>query len=185
MVKFVDYYVAFGGRNQTQAAISAGYSPTGAQAIASRLLRRPDVLRLLHHITETTIKADILASAETLRMIRDSGEAPVSERRKAASELLDRAGMLIAKVSEHHVTVDHVNPNHMGRHVEGLIALRQYAEQSGMTVTNQMAWDEAMRVAEIMNRQDAEQRKVVDAEWEEVQAIEHHDAGREGLEDLL
>ncbi|MEP6604536.1 MAG: terminase small subunit, partial [Nitrosospira sp.] len=74
---FVDHYVSQGGRHQGRAAIMAGYSRSAADAVASRLLRRPDVLALLRHIVETRIKADVVTSADTLRI-----EAKVRGRRE-------------------------------------------------------------------------------------------------------
>jgi hypothetical protein len=124
MLKFIDLYIEAGGRQQERCAILAGYAPSGAAAIASRLLRRPDVLRVIRHITETVIQGDVLASANVLRQIRDDAEAETGERRKAASELLDRAGMLIAKVS----TVNHVIEDHRMFGAQAAETLRNFVE---------------------------------------------------------
>lgn len=107
MLAFVEHYVDLGGRHQGRAAIMAGYSKTSADAVASRLLRRPDVLALLRHIVKTQIKADAVASADTLRELRDSPATPAAVRRHCANDLLDRAGLLVEKFSTvHHIVED-------------------------------------------------------------------------------
>lgn len=108
MLSFVEHYVAQGGRHQGRAAIMAGYARTAADAVASRLLRRPEILALLRHIVETKIKADVLSSAETLKELRDSPATPPAVRRHCANDLLDRAGLLVEKFSTvHHVVERH------------------------------------------------------------------------------
>ena len=109
MLAFVEHYIDLGGRHQGRAAIMAGYSPSAADAVASRLLRRNDVLALLRHVTETRIKADAIASADTLRELRDDPGTPAAVRRQCANDLLDRAGLLVEKFSTmRHVLEDRV-----------------------------------------------------------------------------
>lgn len=107
MLAFVEAYIEAGGRNAGRCAILAGYSPTSAGPIASRLLRRPDVLAYLRHVAESRMQADVIASAEVLRTLRDDPTVAAAERRKCASELLDRAGLIVAK----HVINEHVMPS--------------------------------------------------------------------------
>jgi phage terminase small subunit len=111
-LSFVEHYVGLAGRHQGRAAIMAGYSRTGADAHASRLLRDPRILRVLRHYAETRIKATVVASAATLEELRDDLSAPQAVRLKAASELLDRAGLLVEKISTmHHIVSDQRRSN--------------------------------------------------------------------------
>lgn len=105
--RFVDLYVENGGRQQGNCARLAGIASTAADAWASRALRHPGILAELRRIAETRMQADVIRSTEVLRQLRDDASVPPAERRKAASELLDRAGMIVAKVSEHNVNVTH------------------------------------------------------------------------------
>ena len=185
MLAFLDAYVRFGGRYQERAAIVAGYAPSGAGAVASRLLRRPDVLRVLRHITETVIKGDVLRSADVLREIRDDPGAETGERRKAASELLDRAGMLIAKLSQHHVVVDDRRHNPAADAASLTLLHRQLIEDAARAGAVQV--DEVKLASFLRERQEANERglerlraNAVDAEYEVIE-----DEGPDDLSDVL
>jgi hypothetical protein len=110
MRAFAEAYCDLGGQNATKAAMVAGYAQSAAAAVASRLLRRDDVLAYLRHLVETKFRAEAIKSATVLAKIRDDETAPVGERRKAASELLDRAGLIVAKLNQHHVTIEDTRP---------------------------------------------------------------------------
>jgi hypothetical protein len=110
MRAFVEAFVAAGGKHQERAAIAAGYSPPGAAAIASRLLRRDDVLAYLKHVVETRVRAGIVKSVEVLEQLRDDTSISPDVRRKCAETLLGHGGMLIAKVNETHITVEDQRP---------------------------------------------------------------------------
>jgi phage terminase small subunit len=63
---FAQAYIA-NGRNGTQAAISAGYSPNGAEVTASQLLRDPKVSELVADLTEKHSTAAGLSVDRTLQ----------------------------------------------------------------------------------------------------------------------
>lgn len=131
MRAFVEHYVDLGGRHQGRAAIMAGYGKAGADAIASRLLRRTDVLALLRHIVETRIKADAVASAEALKELRDNPTTPAAVRRQCANDLLDRAGMLVEKFA----TIRHVvEPQRGPAGARILEMLRRLAPDMGIEI---------------------------------------------------
>jgi len=153
MRAFVEHYVGLGGRHQGRAAIMAGYGKAGADAIASRLLRRPDVLALLRHIVETRIKADAVASAETLKELRDSPVTPAAVRRQCANDLLDRAGMLIEKFA----TIRHVVEPYQPSCGEGLLEmLRRLAPDMGIeiVVRDQDTLDHFLEATKQLHRVD-------------------------------
>jgi hypothetical protein len=185
---FVDHYVAMGGRSQEKAAVLAGFAPSGAAAHASRLLRRQDVLAYLKHVAETRIMADVAVSVDVLREIRDDRlESPPGERRKAASELLDRAGMIIAKISEHHVTVDDRrmrSPTEMAHMLTKMRRdiLAELVEQGLVMITDQSRLDAHFEhQREVMIRiADRQKQQAIDAEFEEVS-----DEPADDLSDLL
>jgi hypothetical protein len=99
MVAFCDAFLELGGRHQGKAARVAGYTDAAADAVASRLLRRPDVLAHLRQLAQGRLQADILLSCQTLRELRDDVLTPPAERRKCAEVLLDRAGWVVASLN--------------------------------------------------------------------------------------
>lgn len=146
MLAFVEHYVDLGGRHQGRAAIMAGYSKSSADAVASRLLRRSDVLTLLKHIVETRIKADVVMSADTLRELRDNPATPPMVRRHCANDLLDRAGMLVEKFS----TVHHlVEPRHVPMGKSVLQTLQSLAPDMGieLVIRDQIKLDRFLAIA--------------------------------------
>ena len=101
---FVAAYVESGGRNQEKCALAAGVAPSGARAWSYKALRNPKVLSALRQIADTTIRANVVNATEVLlQVMNDAGVAP-GERRKAASEVLDRAGLIVARIDK--LTVD-------------------------------------------------------------------------------
>jgi hypothetical protein len=188
MLAFVDHYVELGGKSQEQAAVLAGYAASGAAALASRLLRRPDVLAYLRHVAETRIRADVVISADVLRMIRDDASVPPGERRKAASELLDRAGLIVAKLSQHNVVVDdrRRSPADMARIiVDGDRRLLDDLLGVGIIRVNDRAALDAYLAREEEGFRDAAAREISDAAYELVEDDANAETSLDGLEDLV
>lgn len=86
--------------NATQAAIKAGYSPKGAEATGSKLLRNNKVSQKIAQLKEAQQKSTIASAQEVMEYftkvmngeIKDQFglEAPLAERTKAAQELAKR-----------------------------------------------------------------------------------------------
>ena len=165
MIAFAETYVRLGGRNASGAAAMAGYSTAGDghKAIASRLLRRPEVLALVRHLVLTDVQADAASSMDTLRRLRDDPAVPAEVRRKAANDLLAQAGYLVEKFA----TVRHVvsdTRQSTASAVENYHSLREYAEACGMAIVDQAKWDEALRCARITDERDKDEAVVIDGE---------------------
>ena len=164
MVQFVEHYVALGGRHQARAAILAGYSHSAAPTVASRLLRRPDVLAYLQHVAETRIKADVIASSETLRELRDSPATPPAIRRQCANDLLDRAGMIVAKLATVTHIVEHRPADRAGDMIQRILS--DLFAVGALKVCDPERWQHFL---DACNR-PIEPSPVTDAEFEEVPA---------------
>jgi hypothetical protein len=165
MIAFAENYVRLGGRNASGAAAMAGYSTQGDghKAIASRLLRRPEVLALIRHLVLTDVQADAATSMDTLKLLRDDPAVPAEVRRKAANDLLAQAGFLVEKFATvRHVLSDNRQPTSSA--VDTHYALREYAERCGMAIVDQAKWDEALRCARITDERDKNDAVVIDGE---------------------
>lgn len=104
-LRFVQAYVRLGGMNGTQAAIAAGYGVSGAHVQAHRLLRRPHVLSAIKDETERGLRAGVAIGASVLEELAKTA-ASESVRLQAAQSLLDRGGMRLANISEHHHIIE-------------------------------------------------------------------------------
>ena len=106
---FVKAHVRLGGLNATQAAIAAGYSGknkgVGAAVTASRLLDKPHILDAIRKETERGLRAGVAIGAAVLESLAKTAKSE-SVRLQAAQALLDRGGMQLTSVSEHHVVVE-------------------------------------------------------------------------------
>ena len=90
---FATAYVANGG-NATQAAITAGYSPTSARQQAYKLTRNATVQRLIREEQQRVIGGRLCSKAlQVLEQIMDDPEAPVGARVDACKTILDRGGI--------------------------------------------------------------------------------------------
>ena len=166
MREFVHIYVETGGRDASLAARLAGYSTKsdGHRVIAHRLLRDPRILAAIRHEVETKVKAGAALAMGTLLELAEKASTD-GVRFQAAQAVLDRAGLLVAKVSEHTVIVEDRRTT-----AELVAAIRSHAavaEKHGID----LSFIEGLALSA---------DPVVDAEYEEVPAD-----GREGLEDLL
>lgn len=103
---FVKAYLATGGKNATQAAIAAGFSNkgNGASVIGCRLLQDPAVLAAIKEEATRRLRAGVALGATTLEELALNAQSE-SVRLQAAQALLDRGGMQLASLSEHHVVV--------------------------------------------------------------------------------
>ena len=106
---FVKAHVRLGCLNATQAAIAAGYSGkgngAGAAVTASRLLDKPHILDAIRKETERGLRAGVAVGAAVLESLAKTAKSE-SVRLQAAQALLDRGGMQLASVSEHHLVVE-------------------------------------------------------------------------------
>ena len=106
---FAKCHVQLGGKNATQAAIMAGYSSkgggAGAAVTASRLLRDPRVLQAIKEESERRLRSGVAMAADTLTELAQNAQSE-SVRLQAAQALLDRGGMQLATLSQHHVVVE-------------------------------------------------------------------------------
>jgi hypothetical protein len=184
-IAFAENFVRLGGRNASGAAAMAGYSTAGNghQAIASRLLRHPDVLALIRHLVLTDVQAGAATSMDTLKQLRDDPAVPAEVRRKCANDLLAQAGFLVEKFA----TVRHVvsdTREGTARAVETYHWLREHAEACGMAIVDQAKWDEALRCARITDERDKNDAVVIDGEVLEEEEEDAAD-GHPGLEDVI
>ena len=96
---FIDEFLRLRKKNQTQAAINAGYSARSASAQSSQLLKKPKVLRYLKErenaITQELQEEfmfDALEARKVMYAIMKNDEADDRDRITAAKDFLDRAG---------------------------------------------------------------------------------------------
>ena len=104
---FIDEYIKFGRRNQTQAAINAGYSPKSAESQASQLLKNPKVSAYLEERENDISQAikrefifDALEAKKVMAQLMNDDDVPENVRLSAAKDFLDRAGFRPVEKSE-------------------------------------------------------------------------------------
>lgn len=104
---FVDNYLKLRKKNQTQAAVDAGYSPKSASSQAYQLLQNPIVLEYLEkreNQLEKELKRefffDAIDARQVLSDIINNPESKDADRINAAKDLLDRAGYKAVDVHE-------------------------------------------------------------------------------------
>lgn len=110
---FVDNYLKNRKKNQTQAAIEAGYSPASASSQAYQLLQNPIVLEYLEKREKQLEKElkrefffDAIDARKVLSDIVNNPESKDADRINAAKDLLDRAGYKAVDVHEIQSTVN-------------------------------------------------------------------------------
>ena len=97
---FVEKFIELKCKNQTQAAILAGYSPRSAASQATELLKKPEIqeylrerkMALLKEIQEKIV-FNALEAVDVIYDIMTDCEAKNTERLNAARDILDRAGI--------------------------------------------------------------------------------------------
>lgn len=110
---FVDIYLKNRKKNQTKAAIDAGYSQKTAHVQANQLLKNPLVLEYLEKREKQLEKElkrefffDALDARKVLSDIVNNPDSKDADRINAAKDLLDRAGYKAVDVHEIQATVD-------------------------------------------------------------------------------
>lgn len=111
--EFVDIYLKNRKKNQTQAAVDAGYSPKSASSQAYQLLQNPTVLEYLEKREKQLEKElkrefffDAIDARRVLSDVVNNPESKDADRINAAKDLLDRAGYKAVDVHEIQATVN-------------------------------------------------------------------------------
>lgn len=90
------------GKNQTQAAIDAGYSKNGAKVTASQLLTHPNVKAYLAELSKKVESSAIMTGSEVLQMLTKIAiKAPRSGDCLRALDLLGKHHKLFTEMHEH------------------------------------------------------------------------------------
>lgn len=115
--QFVNEYLKLRKKNQTQAAINAGYSPKTASSQSSQLLNNPKVLEYLKSRESQIEKGlreeflfDALEAREVMFGILNSEYATDKDKITVAKDFLDRAGFRPVEKSEVSATMEITNP---------------------------------------------------------------------------
>lgn len=111
--EFVDIYLKNRKKNQTQAAVDAGYSSKSASSQAYQLLQNPIVLEYLEKREKQLEKElkrefffDAIDARRVLSDVVNNPESKDADRINAAKDLLDRAGYKAVDVHEIQATVN-------------------------------------------------------------------------------
>ncbi|WP_195515545.1 terminase small subunit [Enterococcus dispar] len=104
---FVDNYLKLRKKNQTQAAVDAGYSSKSASSQAYQLLQNPIVLEYLEKREKQLEKElkrefffDAIDARRVLSEVVNNPDSKDADRINAAKDLLDRAGYKAVDVHE-------------------------------------------------------------------------------------
>lgn len=165
--RFVVALVELGARNNTQAAMMAGYGGTDAarKVAAKVLMRSPKVLAAIREEADKRLRSGALLAASRLYELIDSNDEKVAL--KASIETLNRSDLIVA--TEHRVTVTD------NRSREDVIkAIVAMAKKNNLDPKTLLGFDPEV--------------KPVDAEFKEVlstECIQTVDMSSDGLEDLL
>lgn len=97
--RFVDEYILLKGRNQTQAAINAGYSKKTAYSIASENMKKPEIQaylaqrkKELEEELRQSLFFDAIEARDVMEKILSAPGASDKDKLTAARDFLDRAG---------------------------------------------------------------------------------------------
>lgn len=111
--EFIDIYLKNRKKNQTQAAVDAGYSSKSASSQAYQLLQNPIVLDYLEKREKQLEKElkrefffDAIDARRVLSDVVNNPESKDADRINAAKDLLDRAGYKAVDVHEIQATVN-------------------------------------------------------------------------------
>lgn len=101
---FVIAYIESGGQNASKAARLAGYghTPTSSRVAANRLIHDEKVMAAIKAEADRQIHASVLMGAKVLQEI--AADPLHKDRLKAATQLLDRGGLLLA--TQHNVNLN-------------------------------------------------------------------------------
>jgi len=116
---FVLHYMNSGGVNAAEAARKAGYGNSQeTQAVsASRMLRQPRILAALREVADHRLKSGAILAASAI--VEIANDPMHRDRFKAATELLNRAGLVVETVSRV-ITEDHRTVEEVERRVRDL-----------------------------------------------------------------
>lgn len=116
---FVLHYCDTGGINAGEAARRAGYgnNKDSQTVTASRMLRQPRILAALREVADRRLKAGAIMAASAI--VEIAGDALHRDRFKAATELLNRAGLVVEGVSRV-IVEDHRTPEEIERRIRDL-----------------------------------------------------------------
>ena len=178
---FVVAYVETGGRNGAAAARAAGYAPNnpGAQRVtAYRLLHDDKVLAAIKEVADKQLRASIIIGTDAL--IEIASDPSHKDRLKAATELVNRGGLIAATAHNINVNVtDNRTPEEMLTRINVLA--------KGLGIDPDALLGSASGRAALPAPQE-----IIDAEYEEVEPVSvdsdedpSEGDGTEGLEDLL
>lgn len=162
--RYVIALIETGARSKIEAARLAGYGPAhGTAAAASwRLSTNPKVLAAVREEADKRIRGNALLGASILEEMASDPMLDPKVRLKVATELLNRAGLVVA--TEHKVAVEH-------RVDEATILERAKRVAASLGIDQKQLLGRAAKAG------------VIDAEFEVVQPDEEYST--EGLEDLL
>lgn len=114
---FIDEYLRLRKKNQTQAAINAGYSEKSASSQASQLLNNPKVLEYLNEREKAIIQElqqefmfDALEARKVMYEIMKKEDAENRDKINVAKDFLDRAGFKPTDKVEHSGNMSINNP---------------------------------------------------------------------------
>lgn len=104
---FVRAFLDNGGRNQTQAALDAGYSNAseGAKVVGHHLAHNPKIQEAMLEVSKQRIRTSGVAAVSYLAECVTNDGLPPRDRMKAALALMDRQGL--HAFTEHKTTVEH------------------------------------------------------------------------------
>ena len=115
--QFIEEFLKLRKRNQTQAAINAGYSPKTAASQSSQLLKNPKVVAYLKERESHLVKElreqfvfDALEAREVMYGILNNEDASDRDKISVAKDFMDRAGFKPVDRTELSGGLDITNP---------------------------------------------------------------------------
>ena len=116
-------------------AVRAGYSKSGAAVRANELLKNSEVVSEIRRRIELSFVGLVVEARDSLAEIMRSGGKDDAVRLKATESVLNRAGLLVRTMSEHHVTVEHRD----GAPVSAILlrAIQKAVERGALVIPDQ------------------------------------------------
>src|SRR5260370_422906 len=105
-LKFIDEYSVT--QQKRDSAIRAGYAPGSAHVRANECLNNPEIVTEIRRRVELSFVEFLAEARDVITGIMRSGGKDDAVRLKAAEHVLNRGGLLMKSLSEHHVVVEHV-----------------------------------------------------------------------------
>jgi len=166
---FVIAFVETGGQSASKAARISGYggTPSSTRVAASRLMHDEGVLAAIREETDKKLRGSLLLGFSALEEI--AKDAFHKDRLKAATELLNRGGLLLA--TTHNVNVNVSTPQGDKEVLDKITVL---AARLGL--------DPQLLIGKARGSAAPVEDDAIDADWEDV---EDDTPTSDGLEDLL